>query len=360
MTPLLLALTMAQAAAAAVPQPAQPAPVEIVVFSDFQCPYCALFAQPFRELQAAGVEGVRTTVTFKHFPLSIHPRAPLAHRASLAAGEQGKFWEMHDLLFANQQRIQRDDLVGYARQLGLDVARFSKTLDEERLQKVIDADLAEGERLRVSGTPTFFVNGQPYVGTKTYAQLKQLVDGEFRRARAIAEIGDDVTSRGPADAAVTIELYADLQSPVTGPATAVIDDVMRRYPGQIRLQFRNFPLAFHPQAALAHEAAMAAAREGRFWEFLRYALDHQDSLREQDLVALAGRLGMDVDRFTATMRERRYAPRVDADVRAAASKGIRGSPAIVVNGRRIDGVPNLRVLVDYVDSALTTASKPLR
>src|SRR5712671_2369158 len=77
------------------------APVEIVLYSDFQCPYCAQFAQPFRELETKGIDGVKTRVQFKNFPLSIHPNALVAHRAAMAAKGQGKFWEMHDLLFAN-------------------------------------------------------------------------------------------------------------------------------------------------------------------------------------------------------------------------------------------------------------------
>src|SRR6185295_11549409 len=86
--------------------------VEIVVFSDFHCPFCAQFAQSFRDLLTKGVEGVQITAQFKQFPLNIHPQSPLAHRAALAAAEQGKFWEMHDLLFANQSAITRDEMIG--------------------------------------------------------------------------------------------------------------------------------------------------------------------------------------------------------------------------------------------------------
>ena len=86
--------TMAQQAVASGTPPDW---VEIVLFSDFQCPFCAQIAQPIRELQTNGVDGVRATIRFKHFPLSIHPNAQLAHQAAVAAGEQGKFWEMHDL-----------------------------------------------------------------------------------------------------------------------------------------------------------------------------------------------------------------------------------------------------------------------
>jgi len=331
-------------------------PVEIVLFSDFQCPFCAQFAAPFRELEAKGVDGVKTRVVFKNFPLSIHPNSQLAHQAALSAGNQGKFWEMHDLLFANQQRVQRSDLMGYAAKLGLDVARFEKDMDGEGVKAIIRADLAEGEKRQVSGTPTFFINGKPYSGTRTVAQLKQLVEGDQRRVRALAEVTDGMMSRGPADAPITIEFFADLQSPVSGPALRVIEQVMRERSTSVRLQFRNFPLAFHPQAPLAHEAAMVAAREGKFWDFAAFILQHQDSLREQELLALAASLGLDQQRFASVLHEHRYAARIDADVAAGLNRGIRGSPVVVVNGKRIDGVPSLEMLTAYVDAAVISHS----
>jgi predicted DsbA family dithiol-disulfide isomerase len=129
---------------------------------------------------------------------------------------------------------------------------------------------------------------------------------------------------------------------------------MLRYPGQIRLQFRHFPLAFHPQAAMAHEASVIAARAGQFWEFVAYTLDHQDSLRDQELIALAGRLGLDTATFGQSLREHRYAPRIEADVQAGQRRGIRGSPVVTVNGKRIDGIPSQKMLTDYVDAVLAT------
>ena len=356
MTTLSTLLVAAQAAFASAQLPAPPEQVEqfdIVLYSDFQCPFCQQFAQPIRELQAKGLDGVKTTVTFKNFPLSIHPNAQLAHQAAMAAKQQAKFWEMHDLLFANQQRVQRSDLVGYAKKLGLNVARFEKDMDSDQTKKAIAADVAEGTKLGVNGTPSYTVNGKLYSGARPLAQL---IVGDRLRLRALAEVPDRVMSRGPETAPLVLELFADLVSPITRPTVAVINDLMQRYPAAIRLQFRNFPLAFHPQAALAHEAAMTAAKDGRFWELATYVLDHQDSLREQDLIALAGQLGLDATTFEATIHDHRYAPRVEADVQAGQQRGIRGSPVLVVNGTRIDGVPSLKTLTEYVEAALAAGS----
>lgn len=331
--------------------------VEIVLFTDFQCPFCARFAEVFRELQSKGIEGLRTTVKFKHFPLSIHPAAPLAHQASLAAAEQGKFWEMHDLLFANQSSVKREDLIQFAGKLGLDLKRFNRDLDSERFKKLINADLAEGMRLRVQGTPTFFVNGKGFSGALSFEQLKQIVLREQWRMLVMSEVTDQLLSRGPADAPVTLECFADLQSQVSRPAIDVLDRAIVKYPAKVRIQFRNFPLAFHPQAPLAHEAAMAAAVQGRFWELVRYILDHQDSLREQELIAQAGRLGLDEMKFAELLSQHRYSVRVEADLEAGAKRGVRGSPVIFVNGNRIDGVPSWEKLVEYIESELTAKSE---
>lgn len=127
----------------------------------------------------------------------------------------------------------------------------------------------------------------------------------------MAEISDDLLSRGPKNAAVTLELFADLQSPVSRPTIDVLDQLMKKYPTVVRLQFRNYPLAFHAQAALAHEAAMTAARQGQFWPFASFILGHQDSLREQDLIIYAGRLGLDEAAFAEYVEAELKAQRVN-------------------------------------------------
>ncbi len=341
----------------ATPTPAAEAPkppdVTIQIYSDFQCPYCRMFAPAARELETKGVEGIRTKVEFKNFPLGFHPFAQLAAQAAEAARQQGKFWEMHDLLFANQNALAREDLLKHAETLKLDMPRFRRDLDSEAIKKRIADEQAEGAAKHVEGTPTFFVNGKPYSGTKTPAELTALVKGEFGRHIALTEITDNLLTKGPATAPVTVEFYADLESPVSRSANFVLEELIAKYPDTVRIQFRNYPLSFHQQAALVHDAAMTAAHEGRFWQMANYIFDHQDTIREQDLIAFAGRLGLDQEKFAATVRARRYTPRVDADLADGFQRGAHGSPVIYVNGKQIDGVPSLQTLTEYVDAALT-------
>jgi predicted DsbA family dithiol-disulfide isomerase len=135
------------------------APVLMVIFSDFECPYCGLATKLVEEVRAAAGDKLR--VCFKHYPLSnIHKLAELAARAAAAAQLQGKFWPMHDRLFANAKSLSRDDLLDHADAVGLDKERFAVDLDGEAAKKRVDADAADAARLRISGTPTFFINGR--------------------------------------------------------------------------------------------------------------------------------------------------------------------------------------------------------
>lgn len=134
------------------------APITIVEFSDFQCPYCGA-AVPFVERALREFDG-RVKLIFKQYPLDGHPRAAPAARAAVAASRQGKFWEMHDLLFAHQHELEDEDLERYAVQLGLDLERFRADIVSPEVQRRIDADRQEGHRVDVQGTPTIFINGR--------------------------------------------------------------------------------------------------------------------------------------------------------------------------------------------------------
>ena len=155
------------------------APITIVEFSDFECPYCLRAKPTLARLRAEYPESVR--VVFKHFPLSFHKKAISAHRAALAAGEQGRFWEMHDLIFANPRALDPESMTRHARALGLDLAAFEKAFGSERLRTAIDRDLAEGRAAGVRGTPAFFINGRLLSGAQPFERFKQLVDEELAR-----------------------------------------------------------------------------------------------------------------------------------------------------------------------------------
>jgi protein-disulfide isomerase len=163
------------------------APVTIVEFSDFQCPYCVRARPTVNKVREA--YGDRVRFVFRHFPLDFHAQAQKAGEAVACAGEQGKFWEMHDLLWENSSKLQVADLKAHAATLGLDGAAFGTCLDSGRHASLVEGDLAAGQGYGVSGTPAFFVNGRPLVGAQPFEAFAQVIDDELARAGTPAPAG---------------------------------------------------------------------------------------------------------------------------------------------------------------------------
>jgi len=156
------------------------APVTMVEFSDFQCPYCArFFEQTFPQLKENYIKTGKVKLAFRHLPLSFHQYAQKTAEASECANEQGKFWEYHDLLFDNQPNFSRDDLVAYARQLELNIDGengFAACLDARAKTDVVRADMRAGDERGVQGTPTFFLNGEPVAD---WSNLKDIIQAKL-------------------------------------------------------------------------------------------------------------------------------------------------------------------------------------
>ena len=136
------------------------APVTIVEFSDFECPFCGQ-AHPMIQRVLRRFEG-RVRLIYKHYPLPAHEHALPAAFAAVAAMRQGKFWEMHDMLFEHQDALGPSDLVGYARQLGLDVAQFNRDMESEETHALVQLNRAQGQEAGVRGTPSIYVNGRKF------------------------------------------------------------------------------------------------------------------------------------------------------------------------------------------------------
>ena len=155
------------------------APVTIVEFSDFECPYCSRVVPTLKRVQEEYGDQVR--LVFKQYPLPNHPQAQKAGEASLCAHDQGKFWELHDAMFADQQNLAPDALVAKAERLGLDVTAFRECLQSGRYAEAVQEDLREGARAGVSGTPAMFVNGRLVSGAVPYEEISRVVDEELER-----------------------------------------------------------------------------------------------------------------------------------------------------------------------------------
>lgn len=162
---------------------ADEAPVTLVEYADFECPFCGSAEPAIRELLAEQGEDLR--YVFRHLPLlDVHPLAQLGAEAAEAAGAQGAFWEMHDLLFKHEGKLTREDIDGYAESLQLDLARFAQDLREHAYEARIDADVSSADASGVSGTPTFFVNGRRHHGAYDLGALTAAVQAA-RRHRGV-------------------------------------------------------------------------------------------------------------------------------------------------------------------------------
>jgi protein-disulfide isomerase len=155
------------------------AEINIVKYSDYQCPYCAYFMPIEKQLKED--YGDKISITTKHFPLNMHQYAQLASRVAEAAREQGKYEEMHDMIFTGQEQWARGNaeaiFIGYAKSLNLDVEKFKEDMNSADMQRIIMADKREGINLNVNSTPTYFINGKKVENLpRTYEQFKAMVE----------------------------------------------------------------------------------------------------------------------------------------------------------------------------------------
>ena len=153
------------------------APIEIVEFSDFQCPFCQR-ANPTVE-QVLKTYGDRIRFVYRHYPLPNHPDARPAAEASACADAQGKFWPFHDKLFANPGKLTPPDLKAHAAAIGVDTARFNQCVDMHELKDTVDADMKDALAAGVTGTPAFFINGRSLEGAQPFEAFKRVIEEEL-------------------------------------------------------------------------------------------------------------------------------------------------------------------------------------
>jgi protein-disulfide isomerase len=342
-----------------------------MVFSDFESFSSARSAEVIAGILTQ-TKDVR--LIFKHAPAASNPNAVLAHEAALAAGAQGKFWEMHDTLFANQQHLTRADLVGYARQIGLNLPAFEEALDRHTYRAAIERDLAEARGLGVTATPTFFVNGRRLVGPQGYASLGAVIETVLAGIPASQRVQAEIVAsgpaqqinlghaptKGPAAAPVSLVEFSDFECPYCAQAAPIVQQLAAAYPTQVRFAFKHYPLPMHKESPLAHEAALAAGEQGKFWEMHDALFADQDKLTREDLIATAEQLGLDVTRFTKDLDTHRFKSQVDADRQEGNRLGVDGTPFFFINGHAISGAVDLPTFRKLIDGALKESAAPAK
>jgi len=380
----------------------------LIVFTDFQCPHCSTVATVLRQLLERYGRDLR--IVYKALPLAMHANAGPAAEAAAEAQAQGKFWEYHDLLFANRERLERPDLERYAEQAGLDVVRFRAALEGERNRASVDADKAMAARFGVRATPSFVLNGKVFAGALPYDTFEARVVAAIAEGQALLDRGvprsavyDTLVGNGLAGAPVEApraparpsapsprvpvrpaqqeiqDVHTDVWNPVLGsvgaPVTLLvfgeylcpyckrIDETLAQlleaYPGRLRIVYRNFIV--HPQAELLARAALAAHRQGRFRALHALFFANQEALRTDTQAAidrLAAQAGLDVRRLQRDMESDEMREQLEADRAEAARVGVTGSPTTFINGRKLSGSQSIDSFRTIIDELLGLVRAP--
>jgi len=338
------------------------AKVTVALFSDFQCPFCSRAEPVVKQILQAYPDDVK--FYFKQFPLiSIHPNARPAALASMAARKQNKFWEMHDLLFANQRALDGPSIHRYAESLGLDMAAFDKDSADPATARLLEQEIMEGQKAGVQGTPTFFVDGVQ-VPSWDFGTMKKMIDaskegkdvgavaGEIRTAMNRPTGPDpsqvyqiDVSgspSKGPAGAPVTIVEFSDYQCPYCAGAESLWKQVMDAYPNKIKFVYKQFPLSFHKNARSASEAAIYAKQHGKYWEMHDLLFQNNQAMNRNttdqalDLYkGFAKQLGLDEAGLEAAVKSEANKVVIDKDLDDGRKAQVSGTPTVFINGKRL-------------------------
>ncbi|MEM7157769.1 MAG: thioredoxin domain-containing protein [Myxococcota bacterium] len=342
--------------------------VTIIEFSDYQCPFCQKANTPLMEVLEDN-DDVR--LIFKHHPLPMHAQAIPAARAAWAAHQQGKFWPMHEHLFKVNGKV--DDIDQVAERMGLDVDRFKRDMLSEAASEALESDRYAASVLGIGSTPHFVINGRHVRGALAESHWERVIELERSEAQVIVDggvapagvydalmakakkkrakpatrgpdpakrhvvpVGEGRPSLGPADALVTVIEFSDFQCPFCSRVAPTIHDLPGRH-DDVRVVFRQLPLPNHAEARPAAIAALAAHRQGKFWEMHDALFAAEGKIDEDAREDMAESIGLDMDRFRADLNDSALAAMVDEDAALAKELKVSGTPSSFVNGRFLSG-----------------------
>jgi len=366
------------------------APVTIVAFTDYQCPFCRRVEATIAQLQESYGDQVRLVVAER--PLPMHDRARPAAIAALAASAQGSFDTMRARLYAGP--LDDDAIASTAKDIGLDMDRFNADRSDAAATALARSE-ALADRLGVRGTPSFFINGRHIVGAQPIEKFRAVIDERLAAARALTATGvrpedvyaraiargadkveapsddngpgcggggdgecngppdgkdtaavgakietvpiDRAPSRGSAWAPITIVEFADYQCPFCARAEASLHAVEKAHPGDVRVVWKNLPLPFHDHARAMAKAAVAADAQGHFWEMHDRLFALTGTIDRAAFERIAGDLHLDVARFDRDLDDASLDARIDSDNADGAALGVTGTPTFFVNGHRVVG-----------------------
>ncbi|WP_437514649.1 DsbA family protein [Sorangium sp. So ce1099] len=375
------------------------APVTMVVFSDFECPFCTRVETTINQLKEKyGPDKLR--VIWKNNPLPFHKNArpaALAAETVFRLGGSKAFWKFHELAFQNQKSLTPANFEAWAAEAGVDKAKFKAAYDRQEYMAKIDADMAVGKSSGVTGTPASIINGVFLSGAQPIDKFTSVIDEQLKAAQAAVASGtkpdkvyaklaaenkakappkqdrerpqeDDKTvwkvpvgdapAKGPATALVTIVEWSDFQCPFCSKVVPTMDELVKTYGDKIRFVWKNNPLPFHQRAEPAAELAMEArAQKGEkgFWDAYDLLWKNQQKLNDEDLLGYAKELGLDVEKVKAAIATKKHGASIAADQELADDLQASGTPHFFINGRRLVGAQPIDKFKTIIDEEIKKA-----
>ena len=376
----------------------------IVAFIDYQCPFSKRAWGTLQQLMQTRAPSVR--VAFKHNPLPFHHQAKptaVAAQAVLDLGGVEAFLRFSREAFDNQGESDPEMYERWAIATGVDGAGFRHALGDPRYTAEVERDMELAKSLRMRGTPSFSINGIRVLGAVSYEKFIEAIDTELPLARAAHARGlegwrlyeerttanfelpstrqarpsratppdltiyripvDKSPTLGPKDALITIVQFVGFQCPFCKKAQATLEELRRRYPNQIRIVLKHYPLPFHDRARVAANFATYAYQVGgspKFFEAARLLFDSAPDLSDTALSAIAKQLGLRPKAALAAAHAERYRAVIAADERLARDFEVKGSPQFFINGQRLAGALPIESFVQVVDARLAVAEQMVR
>lgn len=362
--------------------------VTLIIYSDFQCPFCKRVEDTLKQVSDTYGNDVR--MVWKDNPLPFHnrakPAAALGRFAYMKKGDKG-FWDAHDAMFASAPKLEDDDLKAVAEKLGLDWGQVKAAIDSNKFGERMDQSVESASDFQARGTPHFFINGVRLSGAQPFDKFKSVIDEQLAKAKAVVAKGtpksrvyEEVTkdgkeppppekkevaapdasspSKGGQNAKVVIQVFSDFQCPFCKRVVETMNSIERAYGNKIKIVWRHMPLPFHKDAPLASEAAQEAfAQKGSaaFWKFHDKLFEAQPDIQRPKLEAIAQELGLDMDKFKAALDSGKHKAKVEADNKLGNAAGINGTPAFVINGYFLSGAQPEAAFKKLINRALKEA-----
>jgi protein-disulfide isomerase len=381
------------------------APVTIVEISDFECPFCSRVGPTMKQIKETyGPKKVR--VVWKHNPLPFHKSARGAHEAAatvMALSGSEAFWKFHDSAFANQKQLNDENYEKWAAAAGVDAAKFKAAYGAKKYASKVDEDLAMSKKVGASGTPAFRINGVTVSGAQPFDKFKEVIDAQLAEANKmiasgtkpseiyvaltnknqqaapagkeqpekkepaeddksvwkVPVLGDDPI-RGPKDALVTMIIFSDYQCPFCKRVEDTIKQVSESYKNDLRIVWKDNALPFHPRAkpaAILGRVAYEKKGDKGFWDAHDAMFESAPKLEEADLQAVAEKLGLPWDQIKTAIdsKTNKYLDKIEASMEVANDFQARGTPHFFINGVRLSGAQPVEKFKAAIDEQLAKA-----